>query len=220
MNAEDVNAKLMEFFDTKKNWGENEVKHGRGWTLSELRIKSNEDLHKLWFVLLKEKNMLLTMENDAIEEHRLLPSPERVDKVEESMTNLESVVRERNRAYHELETGENGERPGKPVFNQLGLKYFYRSSEHVIPIMHNKKWRESHVHQYGGVAVAKFLKLYREKLWNVKRRQKNRDRNQVVGLLRRNPDLDRQLLKKKYPNVHVDILEKKDAIRGHYVPKL
>lgn len=41
---------LMEFFDDPKNWGENEVKVGRSWKLEELRIKSNEDLHKLWYV--------------------------------------------------------------------------------------------------------------------------------------------------------------------------
>ena len=37
------------------------------------------------------------------------------------MSNLEEVVKERNRAYYELETGETGERPGKLVYNQLGL---------------------------------------------------------------------------------------------------
>lgn len=177
----------MEFFDDKKNWGENEVKHGRSWELPELRIKSNQDLHKLWFVLLKEKNMLLTMENEAIEEHRLFPSPERLDRVTKSMENIEIAVRERNRAFHELETGETGERPGKLVKNQLGMSYFYRSSEHVVPYDYNIKWRKAVKHYYGGHAVHKFLKLYREKLWNEKRKKLNRDRNEVVHLLRRNP---------------------------------
>lgn len=39
------------------------------------------------------------------------PNPERIEKVEESMTNLETVVRERNCAYYELEIGEPSESP-------------------------------------------------------------------------------------------------------------
>lgn len=116
----------MEFFDDEKNWGATQVKSGRSWTKDELRIKSNSDLHKLWYVLLKERNMLLTMEEDAKNECRLFPSPERLDKVEESMENLENVVRERNKAYHLLETGETGERPGKMETNILGLNFYYK----------------------------------------------------------------------------------------------
>ena len=41
---------LMEFFDDEKNWGANEVKSGRSWKLEELRLKSNTDLHKLWYL--------------------------------------------------------------------------------------------------------------------------------------------------------------------------
>lgn len=116
----------MEFFDDKKNWGAQEVKTGRSWTKDELRIKSNSDLHKLWFVLLKERNMLLTMEEDAKNECRLFPSPERMDKVQDSMENLECVIRERNRAYHLLETGLDGERPSEKATNRFGINYRYR----------------------------------------------------------------------------------------------
>jgi large subunit ribosomal protein L47 len=218
--ADDVNKTLMEFFDAKNNWGENEVKHGRSWQLPELRIKSNTDLHKIWYILLKEKNMLLTMEHECREEHRLFPSPERLEKVKESMSNLESVVRERNTAYHKLETGEHGERPGKLVNNQLGIKFYYRSFEHVIPHWMNVKWRESHNFRFGGYAVRKFLLKYREKLWNEKRKSKNRDRNEVVHMLKRNPELSKDMLQQKYPDVNIDRLVKLDKARGHFVPKL
>lgn len=72
---------LMEFFDDKENWGKNEVKSGRAWKADELRLKSNTDLHKLWYVLLKERNMLMTMEHECNEKFELFPGAERVDKV-------------------------------------------------------------------------------------------------------------------------------------------
>lgn len=116
----------MEFFDNKKNWTKNEVRCGRSWRLDELRIKSNSDLHKLWYVLLKEKNMLLTMEHECDQKFELFPNPERIDKVQESMQNVETVVRERNRAYYRLEIGNDGERPAFFAPNRIGMKYLYR----------------------------------------------------------------------------------------------
>ncbi|ELW61990.1 TBC1 domain family member 13 [Tupaia chinensis] len=70
---------LEEFFDDPKNWGEEKVKSGASWTCQPLRKKSN-DLRELWYVLLPERNMLLTLEQEAKRQGLPMPSPERLDK--------------------------------------------------------------------------------------------------------------------------------------------
>lgn len=70
--------------------------------------------------------MLFTMEYECKARNKLFPSPERIDKVNISMENLETVVRERNRAYHLLETGTDGERPKSIIHDQLGMRRVYR----------------------------------------------------------------------------------------------
>ena len=50
--------------------------------------------------------MLLTMKQAYEDDFEFLPNEERLDKVDESMSNLEEVVRERNRAYYDLEVGD------------------------------------------------------------------------------------------------------------------
>ncbi|XP_073976827.1 mitochondrial ribosomal protein L47 isoform X2 [Rhodnius prolixus] len=208
----------MEFFDEKENWVVNEIKVGRAWRKDELRIKSNEDLHKLWYVLLKERNMLLTMEHEYKEKVELFPSPERIDKVRESMINLEEVVRERNKAYYLLETGETGERPGKVAHNRLGMKYFYKCAEHLLPPERNRYWFAKMQLWYKRKEVHKFLLFYREKIFLEKRKARVRERNSVLQLLKRFPDADMEALQEQYPNVDVERLKTWNKARGHWVP--
>lgn len=209
----------MEFFDDKKNWNENEVKHGRSWRLDELRIKSNEDLHKIWYVLLKERNMLKTMEHEYKREWKYWASPERIDKVEESMANIETVVKERNRAYYQLETGFDFTKRGRVQYNAFGLKVYREYEEHAVPKAENKKWIEENK-KYFGFAVRKFLRLYREKQFMEKKKELRRGRNHIIRLLRRNPNIDEELLQEKYPHVNIETLRNNDKVRGHYVPKV
>ncbi|XP_076009087.1 large ribosomal subunit protein uL29m [Genypterus blacodes] len=132
---------LDEFFDLPDNWGESTVKSGAPWTAKQLRTKSNEDLHKLWYVLLKEKNLLLTLEQEARRHRVQMPSPERLNKVEQSMTRLDTVVQEREAALRLLQTGQERARPGAWRKNIFGHVYWYRFREHPIPWYMNRRYK-------------------------------------------------------------------------------
>jgi len=56
------------------------------------------------------------------------------------MANIETVVRERNRAYHLLETGKTGERSGEEVENFLGLQEYVQHKEYAVPKEENKEY--------------------------------------------------------------------------------
>lgn len=118
------------------------------------------------------------------------------------MKNLETVVRERNKAYYLLETGEDGERPGVIVHSAIGrllfhsIKYvlskmlmkelifiycneglplYHRKTEHVVQKAANKWWKSNFVHHYNYDECRKFLQLYREKLFKENRRHRRSD---------------------------------------------
>ncbi|KAL5966796.1 39S ribosomal protein L47 mitochondrial [Taenia solium] len=131
-----LSAKLLdlsEFFDNPKNWGEVAVKAGRPWRVDELRRKSSADLHRLWYILLKERNMLMTMEEEHWRRLERMPNPERFEKVEESMENILKVVEERDKAICELERGEwVGPREVEGV-DKLGRPVRRLTEEHLAP---------------------------------------------------------------------------------------
>ena len=70
---------------------------GRPWSVKELRRKSYEDLHKLWYVLYKERNMLLTEQQLSRRRQLIFPQPERFKKVQKSMGAIKQVLGERKR---------------------------------------------------------------------------------------------------------------------------
>jgi len=198
-----VRSDLMEFFDTKKHWGERDVKVGRAWKIDELRLKSNEDLHKLWYVLLKEKNMLLTMEHDAKEECRPFANPERIDKVEESMNHLEEVVKERNRAYFLLETGTSGERTGEEFENWLGLPEYRQHEEYPVPKEQNKEWykAQEEIPTSSDYEKKKFYSMLRVKQRKDARKGISAQRASVHETLKNFPDTDLETLRETAPDL-------------------
>lgn len=120
------------------------------------------------------------------------------NKVQDSMNNIETVVRERNKAYYLLETGVDGERPARRETSILGLPYFYRylnilfllrinssstnifhwilvllcrCKEHFIPQKYNRRWNIKFYNEYlKNRDVETFLQFYREKMDSLKRR--------------------------------------------------
>lgn len=68
-----------------------------------LREKSTDDLHKLWYVLLKERNLLLAEQAACKTQGLLFPDPIRKKKVKKSMARIKLVLHERSLVHKKLE---------------------------------------------------------------------------------------------------------------------
>nr|CAB3263983.1 39S ribosomal protein L47, mitochondrial-like [Phallusia mammillata] len=157
---------LEEFFDNPKTFGKRKItKIGSPWTKDQLRRKSLLDLHKLWFVLLKERNMLLTLENICRETDEPMPGEERLEKVAESMSNLRDIITERETAKNMLLKGTPDGVPGEWRKSSLGDSYYYTYKEHLIPQELQKKQDDDKP-----VDIAHFDELLEE--WHLRREER------------------------------------------------
>ncbi|XP_031485051.1 uncharacterized protein LOC116254100 [Nymphaea colorata] len=87
---------LEEFFEADRSKEDDKpVVYGRSWKAAELRLKSWDDLQKLWYVLMKEKNMLMTQRQMLHSQNLRFPNPERIPKVRKSMCRIKHVLTER-----------------------------------------------------------------------------------------------------------------------------
>lgn len=112
--------------------------------------------------------MLLTMLEEYKRENERMPNEERIDKVDESMENLEEVVRERNRAYYELEVGTPAEQEREVIQGPFGIPEGYVQKEHVLPFLLNGRYRAHLKFRYRtnfGPEVNAFYRRYREKMY-------------------------------------------------------
>ncbi|KAI1306866.1 mitochondrial 39-S ribosomal protein L47 (MRP-L47)-domain-containing protein [Xylaria venustula] len=97
----DPNHGLWDFFYAKDKLlltPDETEEYGRAWTVEELRHKSWEDLHKLWWVCIKEQNRLAT----ARKERSRLQLPDgaeegaqRLDEVRKTMRAIKHALTER-----------------------------------------------------------------------------------------------------------------------------
>ncbi|KAL0584830.1 hypothetical protein ABG067_005274 [Albugo candida] len=79
--------------------GTEKIKVGGDWKAWMLRLKSSNDLHKLWYVLLKERNALLTERAICRSKNIPFPDPTRRKKVQKSMARIKLVLHERSQIY-------------------------------------------------------------------------------------------------------------------------
>jgi large subunit ribosomal protein L47 len=70
---------------------------GRAWRAEELRLKSNDDLHKLWYTCLIEKNKLKSDQLVCIQMGQYFYGPDNYVKVRLTMSRLLTVVNERKK---------------------------------------------------------------------------------------------------------------------------
>jgi large subunit ribosomal protein L47 len=91
------NMPLDEFRDVASRTDRATQTVGRPWSVMELRRKSYHDLQKLWLVLYKERNMLLTEQQLSRRRELTFPQPERFQKVQRSMAAIRHVLGERKR---------------------------------------------------------------------------------------------------------------------------
>ncbi|XP_071945603.1 large ribosomal subunit protein uL29m-like [Antedon mediterranea] len=179
---------LEEFFEDEEKRGEQVIKHGRAWSIEELRLKDNADLHKLWYILLKERNLLFTLDEECERLDKIMPSPERLEKVDDSMNALERVIKERNTAVNELETGYKRGKPGRWIASPLGYRRYAHAREHYVPLHVNKKIARKRNFYYPWTQAYKMI--YLEQALKTFKREATRERNRIRKLKKRFPDAD------------------------------
>jgi len=87
------------FIEQVPDDGQLSIQTGRAWTAAELRRKSFEDLHKLWYVLYKERNLLLSIREKYRMAERSASQSQlnRYANVKRSMAALKLVLAERRK---------------------------------------------------------------------------------------------------------------------------
>lgn len=155
--------------------------------------------------------MLLTMQQAYKDEFFPMPNPERMDKVEDSMENLEEVVRERNRAYHNLEVGTDGERDNYQRVDFSGRLVPYKPLQHAIPRYMNKMFNNKiklRYHTNFGPDVVQFLRRLEEKKYNSEKHEVNVQLRDAARIVRRFPDVDMDALQEKFPEIDPNKLKR------------
>ena len=95
---------LEEFYDARhRSKAPEDGAAGRAWEACELRRKSFNDLHRLWWTLYKERNVLLTESARARRNGMRLKYPQRKAAVRKSMARIKQVLADAPRNQYTAE---------------------------------------------------------------------------------------------------------------------
>lgn len=86
---------VTEFTDFGQETSVDKVTTGRAWKAVELRLKSDEDLNKLWYVMLKEESTLLGDKYLKKHKYTIPGLKPRLDNVKQTKARILTVLRER-----------------------------------------------------------------------------------------------------------------------------
>ncbi|XP_060027997.1 large ribosomal subunit protein uL29m isoform X3 [Erinaceus europaeus] len=115
--------------------------------------------------------MLLTLEQEAKRQRLPMPSPERLEKVVDSMDALDKVVEERENALRLLQTGQEKARPGAWRRNIFGEIIWHKFKQWPIPWYLNKRYNRKRF--FAMPYVERFVRLRLEKQIRIKTRKIN-----------------------------------------------
>ena len=148
--------------------------------------------------------MLMTMEQAAKDEVENMVSPERLVKVEDSMKNIEEVIKERNRAYWQLEVGDSSPVERRRVFRRdiFGRWRMIACSEHLIPYWMNSEWRKFNAPGFGA-DVINFNRRFNEIQLNRRMSQLLKQQFYCRQLLKRFPNIDLDHLQERFPEIDI-----------------
>ncbi|KAF9509885.1 hypothetical protein BS47DRAFT_1348720 [Hydnum rufescens UP504] len=95
--------KIHRYYTTLEAPHEENDQSGRAWLASELRHKSFRDLHTLWYVLARERNLLatqmLTARRLGLDPKQSISGPKKDVMCRKSMARIKQVLNERRLAY-------------------------------------------------------------------------------------------------------------------------
>ena len=143
---------LEEFYDARhRSKAPEDGAAGRAWEACELRRKSFNDLHRLWWTLYKERNVLLTESARARRNGMRLKYPQRKAAVRKSMARIKQVLAERRKIYREQPVPELPEDDAEDYmvsFNDGRTSYPFQK-EHLQMEHSNSNYEIWWVQQYG-----------------------------------------------------------------------